>query len=118
MGVWGSCGSIGNVVGAYITSLFISWGLHWQACFQLLGLFNLMQIGLNFVFLWEPRQLNLLIDTDRMSESLLRRGQSVITFTEAIKTKGVLNVGASYFCLKFCYYGLMMWMPLYLLTNQ
>lgn len=29
MGVWGSCGSIGNVLGAYITSLLISWGLHW-----------------------------------------------------------------------------------------
>lgn len=27
-------------------------------------------------------------------------------------------MGASYFGLKFCYYGLMMWMPLYLLTNQ
>ena len=118
MGVWGSCGSIGNVLGAYITSLLISWGLHWQASFQLLGLLNLIQIGLNFVFLWEPRQLEIHIDTKRSSEFLIRKENTAISFSEAIKTRGVLNVGASYFGLKFCYYGLMMWMPLYLLTNQ
>lgn len=73
---------------------------------------------MHFVFLREPQQLGIKIDTDPLSESLISKKNQAISFTAAIKTEGVLNVGASYFCLKFCYYGLMMWMPLYLFTNQ
>ena len=62
MGLWGSCASMGNIIGAFITSALLSYGLHWQATFQLVGLLNLLQILLNFLLLKEPRELNIQIE--------------------------------------------------------
>ena len=33
MGLWGSCSSIGNIFGAYLTSALLNQGLTWQASF-------------------------------------------------------------------------------------
>jgi hypothetical protein len=59
MGFWGSCAATGNVIGAYITSSLISYGFNWQATFQLIGLLNLLQLGINHMLLYEPRELNI-----------------------------------------------------------
>ena len=47
-----------------------------------------------------------------------KRKDSAITVQEALKASGVLEISASYFGLKFCYYGLMMWLPLYVRTTE
>jgi sugar phosphate permease len=47
-----------------------------------------------------------------------KKKDSAITVKEALKASGVLEISASYFGLKFCYYGLMMWLPLYVRTTE
>lgn len=62
VGLWGSCGAVGNVIGAYLTSHLIDSGLTWQATFQLVGLLNLLQIVLNIYLLKEPKEVKVQID--------------------------------------------------------
>lgn len=121
MGFWGSCGGAGNVLGAYLTSALLSYGFSWQASFQLIGLINLVQILINLWLLKEPSELNIEIESQKLTQLndslVIPAAQSTylpIPFMEALRTPGVLQISASYFCLKFCYYGIVMWLPLYL----
>ena len=106
LGFWSSCGSMGNVIGAFLTSSILV-NNSWQSTYAIVASFNLVQIGVNMLFMHEPVSAVVLGGIEEDFEE-----QTPIGFMEAFRLPDVLLSSFEYFALKFIYYSLMMWLPL------
>jgi MFS transporter, OPA family, solute carrier family 37 (glycerol-3-phosphate transporter), member 1/2 len=57
LGLWSSCGSCGNVVGAFITAGILNKGFSWEATFAIVASLSYVYILINVIFTKEPAQV-------------------------------------------------------------
>ena len=128
MGSWSSCASLGNIIGALIGGVILSYGQQWMVVTMCFGIF---QIATAFVYILtipdKPAiSPDRLVDTDddidyttsvnNIEEANLRMSalRHAMPFKKAIMLPGVFAYSLNYACFKSLYYGLSMWLPFFL----
>jgi sugar phosphate permease len=137
LGFWASCGSCGNVIGAFITSTLLGKGYSWGYTFAIVGSISYGYTLINCFFVKEPAQVGIEINDNEGFEKVVENQDQIetaigsepqieqtqneekgVTLKEAMLFPGVLKNSFNYFCLKFSYYSLVFWLPLYVMETQ
>ena len=135
LGVWSSCQSVGNIVGALMVNAFIDTGFEYSFLFvsvtlamlSVLIFFTIGNFRLNLIqfsvklLVNEPADVGLEVDeqSDKNDEENKEpeRVENVVTtglFLAALKIPGVLEYAFSYFALKLVNYSFFFWLPYYM----
>jgi MFS transporter, OPA family, solute carrier family 37 (glycerol-3-phosphate transporter), member 3 len=124
MGAWSSCGSFGNIVGALIGGLILSFNQSWMVVTLTFALFQ-AAIGLLFLFTVfdKPSDYGLAsagtknISVNSVEDGFAHASGSHSTgmpFMQALSLPGVVPFALCFACVKSLYYGLSMWLPYFL----
>lgn len=126
MGIWSSCASVGDIVGAQFTGLIYIFHGSWMIGLLPFAVFQVV-IALIFIFTindspqqqFTPEEIKMMTYNEGARESLFEKPihKKGIPFRKAIVLPGVIAYSLNYACVKFLYYGLSMWLP-YFLDNR
>ena len=126
MGVWSSCASVGDIVGAQFGGLIFILNGSWMDVILPFAIFQIV-VAVVFVFTVQdspqkqfPPETHLLdhlgtqINSEEDSEVGREKHKKGIPFGKAVRLPGVIAYSLNYACVKFLYYGLSMWLPYFL----
>ena len=125
MGLWSSCSSIGNIIGALIGGLILSFNQQWMVVFITFASFQVI-IGVIY-FVSVPDSPNKKINSPENGfleisptrsindKEIVFKGHSkAMPFLESLKLPRVITYSLNYACVKSLNYGLSMWLPFFL----
>lgn len=81
LGIWASCGSCGNVLGALITESMLKKGFQWEGAYAAVGSISYGWVFINLIFAREPEQVGLAIieetveDKKQIEEPLINESE-------------------------------------------
>ena len=129
MGLWSSCGSVGNIIGALAGGAILTSGQDWMVVTSTFAAFQIV-IGVVYFATVSDYPKNTqgtakLIDQEvgtsvnslEEIKHLNRGHKEGMPFMEALRLPGVIAFSLNFACVKSLYYGLSMWLP-YFLTNR
>lgn len=68
LGIWASCGSCGNVLGALITESIMNKGFQWEGAYAITGSISYGWAIVNCIFAREPEQVGIQILEDTVED--------------------------------------------------
>eukprot|EP01135_Chromosphaera_perkinsii_P001573 Nk52_evm43s207 gene=Nk52_evmTU43s207 len=109
-GIWGSCSSVGGLIGTWFTVIFLN-AYGWRMAFVPPSIVVLVITAIQYCMIKSPKEAGV------ESPNAISRSQSAeqlsISFYELLCIPSVTPVSVCYFCVKFIRYSLLMWLPLY-----
>lgn len=119
MGLWCTCYQVGGIVGTALAAyIVVRWG--WRTAFFTPAVI-VAGIGMClWLFLKDhPRDVGLTspAEVDQGAKAGATEPvapQEKMSFVDALRLPGILNLGGAYFCLKLIRYTLLLWLPFYL----
>ena len=120
LGVWSSCQSIGNIIGALMVNVFIDTGFEYSFLFVSATL-ACLSILIFFTIVNDPAEVGLDVGTDPKTEQDEDNDKKPVVssglFMAALKIPGVVEYALSYFALKLVNYSFFFWLPYYIHNN-
>ena len=127
LGVWSSCQSVGNIVGALMVNAFIDTGFEYSFLFVSATL-AMLSVLIFFTIVNSPEEVGLEVtDTETEkpaaeaeNEPKVEKVENVVSgglFLAALKIPGVIEYALSYFALKLVNYSFFFWLPYYIHNN-
>ena len=123
MGVWSSCASVGDIVGAQFGNLIFILNGSWMDVILPFAIFQIVVATIFFFTVMDSPQeqfppeehlMDRLDSRGGAEEVVEKKHKKGIPFGKAIMLPGVIAYSLNYACVKFLYYGLSMWLPYFL----
>eukprot|EP01135_Chromosphaera_perkinsii_P007851 Nk52_evm43s1020 gene=Nk52_evmTU43s1020 len=112
LGIWGTCQSLGGVLGSYIAVKLLEY-YGWRSVFfwpsVAVGLFGFVV----YLFLWTPSDCGVEPPNAKMRTKSFIESNTTVSFMEVLDIPNLKSVVVSFFCVKLTRYALMLWLPMY-----
>ena len=118
LGVWSSCQSVGNIMGALMVNAFLTTGFEYSFLFVSVSLF-MLSIMIWFSVVNRPEEVGLPPSDEKSEEDqepIISQEETKVkvSFWAALLIPGVIEYALSYFALKLVNYSFFFWLPYYI----